>query len=186
MEIIYFSYTISNMVINYCGEKCFKIQSGKLSIVADPLPRFKGDIALFTATGGLQKEWPTAPNEVLGPGEYEIQETEIIGMPARNGTTTYLVKTEEMRLGFLGEMPEAPEPGFLDKLGEVDILFAPAETSAKIIKQIQPKIVIPSYKKPDQLKEFIKEIGQKSEPQEKLVIKKKELTPGTKVVVLKP
>lgn len=186
MENTFIWGIISIMVINYCGEKCFKIQSGKLSIVADPLPRFKGDIVIFTSPEASQKEWPTAPNEVLGPGEYEIQETEITGIPAKNGTATYLVKTEEMRLGFLGEMPESPEPGFLDKLGEVDILFAPAETSAKIIKQIQPKIVVPSYKKPDQLKEFLKEIGQKSEPQEKLVIKKKELTSGTKVVVLKP
>ena len=56
---------------------------------------------------------------------------------------------------------------------------------SKVIKQIQPKIVIPSYKKPDELKEFLKEVEKKAEPEEKLVIKKKELTPGTKVVVLK-
>lgn len=174
------------MVINYCGERCFKIQSGKLSIVSDPLPRFKGDIVLLTEPGeAVKNTWPPEPNILSGPGEYEIKETEINGLPAKNGTATYLVKTEEMRLCFLGETGESPEPGFLDKVGEVDILFAPAETSAKMIKQIQPKIVIPSYKKPDQLKEFLKEMEQKVEPQEKLVIKKKELTSGTKVVVLK-
>lgn len=175
------------MVINYCGERCFKIQSGKLSIVADPLPRFKGDIVLLTEPD-LEKRafWPPEVGVVAGPGEYELKETEILGFPAKNQTATYLVKTEEMRLCFLGQVPDAPEPGFLDKVGEVDILFAPAETSAKFIKQLQPKIVIPSYKKPDQLKAFLKEVDQKAEPQEKLVIKKKELESSkTKFVVLK-
>lgn len=174
------------MVINYCGERCFKIQSGKLSIVSDPLPRFKGDIVLLTEPDEKAKSsWPPEANIVYGPGEYEMKETEILGFPAKNGTATYLVKTEEMRLCFLGQVSEAPEPGFLDKLGEVDILFAPAETSAKFIKQLQPKIVIPSYKKPEQLKSFLKEVDQKSETLEKLVIKKKELMSGTKIVVLK-
>jgi hypothetical protein len=53
------------------------------------------------------------------------------------------------------------------------------------VKQIAPKIIIPFYKKPDQLKEFLKEMEQKAESEEKLVIKKKELPTSTKTVVLK-
>ena len=93
---------------------------------------------------------------------------------------------EDVRLCFLGEGGEEIDPTIIEKLGEVDILFAPAGISAKGIKQIQPKIVIPFYKKPDHLKAFLKEVESKSEPQEKLTIKKKEITAGTKIVVLKP
>ncbi len=175
------------MVINYCGDNCFKIQSGKISIVTDPLPRFKGDVVLFVRAPeeSEKNQWPPEANQIFGPGEYEIQGVEVDGWPAKNGTTSYIAKMEEMRLGFLGETGDSLEPGVLEKIGNADILFVSAKTNAKIIKQIQPKIVIPSYKKPEQLKEFLKEIEQKPETQEKLVIKKKELTPGTKVVVLK-
>ncbi len=174
------------MVINYCGEKCFKIQSGKVSLVVDPLPRFKGDITLLTGPWkDAAKEWPPVVGQIYGPGEYEMLEVEISGWPMKGTQTAYSLVMEEIRLCFLGDGGEEIDPTILEKLGDVDILFAPAGISAKSIKQIQPKIVIPFYKKPEQLKEFLKEVEQKSEPQEKLVIKKKEITPGTKYVVLK-
>ncbi len=180
------------MVINYCGERCFKVQSGKVSIAVDPLPRFKGDITLHTQGVSSSKfqvpsftEWPPEPMHVYGPGEYEMLEVEISGWTNKDSSATYLVKTEEMRLVFMGEPMKELEPGFLEKLGEVDILFVQAGISAKVIKQIQPKIVVPSYMKPSELKEFLEEVEKKSEPEEKLVVKKKDLTPGTKFVVLK-
>ncbi len=180
------------MVITYAGERCFKIQSGKVSIITDPLPRFKGDITLHTQNlelgtkNSVLKTWPPEAGHIYGPGEYEISEVEMGGFPASGGlATTYLVKTEEMRLVFMGEAMQEMEPGLLDKLGEVDILFAPAGISAKVIKQIQPKIVIPSYIKPAEVAAFLKEVEKKAEPEEKLVIKKKDITPGMKVVVLK-
>lgn len=166
------------MVINYCGEKCFKIQSGKLSIVSDPLPRFKGDIVLLTEPIDLAKmPWTPVANQISGPGEYEIQEVEINGFPNKDLSSTYLVKVEEMRLCFVGEKMDNIEPGLIEKIGEVDILFAPAGIHAKAIKQIQPKIVIAAA--------VPKEWEQKTEKLDKLVIKKKELVPGTKVVLLK-
>ena len=81
-----------------------------------------------------------------------------------------------------------------------DILFIPAggspylnqEAAAKLIKQINPKIVVPALFKIPGLKtkvgdinEFLEELSQKSEPQEKLVIKKKELPAKTQVMALK-
>ena len=175
------------MVITYAGERCFKVQSGKVNITTDPLPRFKGDITLHTEPRSkeIKEMWPPEPMHIYGPGEYEMLEVEISGWTNKDSSATYLVKTEEMRLVFMGEPMKELEPGFLDKLGEVDILFVPAGISAKVIKQIQPKIVVPSYMKPAELKEFLEEVEKKAEPEEKLVVKKKELTPGTKFVVLK-
>ena len=175
------------MVINYCGERCFKVQSGKVSIAVDPLPRFKGDVTLHTEPRSteVKKMWPPEVGHIYGPGEYEMLEVEIVGWANKDGSATYLVKTEEMRLVFMGMGMQDLEPGLLDKLGEVDILFVPSGISYKVIKQIQPKIVIPSYMKPAELKAFLEEVEKKAEPEEKLVIKKKDLVPGTKIVVLK-
>ena len=80
-----------------------------------------------------------------------------------------------------------------EEIGTPDILFIPVgggnvideEKAVKIINQIEPRIVIPMhYKKPD---DFLKEIGEKVQPEEKLTIKKKDLPSAedTKVVVLK-
>ncbi len=175
------------MVINYLGDNSFRVQSGKLVLITNPLPRFKGDITLYTGPRSeeVKKMWPPEPNHIYGPGEYEIQEVEISGFHNKDKSATYVAKVEEIKLCFMGEAAQDLEPGVLEKLGGVDILFVPAGVSAKVIKQVQPKIVIPSYKKPNEWKEFLKELDKKAEPEEKLVIKKKDLTPGTKAVVLK-
>ncbi len=175
------------MVINYCGEKCFKIQSGQLSLVVDPLPRFKGDVALITSPwkAAAEEQWPPVAGQIYGPGEYEVKEIEVNGWPIGGGNTAYLAVIEEIRLCFLGDGGKDPKPEMLEKFGDIDILFAPAEITAKSVKQLNPKIVIPFYKKPDALKSFLKEMDQKTETQDKFVTKKKDLTTGTKVVVLK-
>jgi hypothetical protein len=70
--------------------------------------------------------------------------------------------------------------------------FIDQSAAAKLIRQIEPKIVIPSFIKTPGLKrtaanesELLKELGQKAEPVEKLSIKKKDLSDKMSVVVLK-
>jgi L-ascorbate metabolism protein UlaG (beta-lactamase superfamily) len=100
-----------------------------------------------------------------------------------------------------------PEPTVMEHLEEIDVLFFPAggspfleqKLSVKLIKQIEPKIIIPcffkipSLKRPaDKIDAFLEEFnGQKTkqaEPQEKLVIKKKDLfdIKKTEIIILKP
>lgn len=187
------------MIITYHGEGCFKIQSGNLSVVVDPLnDRMKPDVVLKTAV-----PFPGETSEVktiAGPGEYEIEGIEIRGVQLVSESSSKLIKTaylvtfEEIKLGFLGETFKVPESEVLEALGDAEILFLPVggkpylepEEAAKVVKQIEPAIVIPSfYKNP---KDFCEEMGQKPGPQEKLVIKKKEvveLGEHTKIVVLK-
>ena len=110
------------------------------------------------------------------------------------------MKAEEMKLCFLGHIAELPDSDIREKLTEIDILFIPAggdpflpqEDAAKLVKQIQPKIVIPTlFKIPSlkrqsaDVKKFLQELEQKAEPQEKLTIKKKDLPENTMMVVLK-
>lgn len=187
------------MIITYHGEGCFKIQSGNLSIVIDPLnDRMKPDVILKTAVP-FPGRTPDS-RTITGPGEYEIEGIEIRGVQLLNESspklikTAYLVTFEEIKLGFLGEAFNMPDAETLEALGDAEILFLPVggkpylepEAAAKIVKQIEPSIVIPSFYK--NLKGFYEEMGQKPEAQEKLVIKKKEvveLGDSTKVVSLK-
>ena len=115
--------------------------------------------------------------------------------------TVYHLKTEDLELGILGHLTEFNEPEILEELGHVDILFIPGggkpfidqEAAAKLIRQINPRLVIPSFFKVPGLKrkaedsaEFLKEMGQKVEAEEKLSVRGKELTQEkTKVVLLK-
>lgn len=195
------------MIITYHGEGCFRIQSGDFSLVVDPTSeRFKADITLRTlapqgepATGPLR---PGNPHEITTAGEYEISGVMVRGFQLPDGSNTpttrksrefkiaYAVQWEEMRLGFLGRASEMLDPETLEQFADIDILFIPldapylsGEAAAKIVKQLEPRIVIPTLSKNP--KSLLKELGQTAEPTEKLSIKKKELGTGLKVVWLK-
>ena len=173
------------MVITYHGAGSFKVQSGNTSIVVDPISeRLKPDVFLKTATPFPADT--TEANEVSGPGEYEIKEVSIKGIQLLEESTPKLIKTayavtvEHITLGFLGEIAKMPDAEFSEKLGNIDILILPvgkpyldAESAAKLVKQIDPRIVIPSFTKNP--KDFFEELGQKAESSDKLTIKKKEL-----------
>ncbi len=205
------------MVINWYGEGCFKVQIGDFTLVSDPFDsklglnpaRGKFDVLLKTISA-----WPAPETEkeegavLIGPGEYEIKGFEIHGFPLVKESsenffkTIYMVKTEDANLCFLGHIADYPDEDALGELKSVDILFVPAggkpfinpELAAKLIKQINPKIVIPTFFKVPGLKrqasdtkEFVDELGLKMDAEEKLTIKKKDLSEikSTKIVQLK-
>lgn len=177
------------MVINWYGNGCFKITSGGVTILIDPESnRFKGDVVLKTT-----QPLPLAarhPDEIVGPGEYEIKNVEIEGYPATPETgagktalaTIYKVTTEDLRLCFFGSPAKLPDGSILEKLGEVDILFL-APGNAPAVKQLNPKIVVPSFFK--NVKELAKAFDQKIEEEEHLTIKQKDLPANIKIIALK-
>ncbi len=214
------------MVISYYGENSFKIQSGEFTILTDPVdtssgltpPRFRYDVLLKTLSAfppvRTAEQGPSTSSgqgvEIVGPGEYNISDTSIFGYLSENEVsetmikTVYLVTLEDIRLCFLGHLSDMPSPAIMERLEDIDILFLPGggepyidqKKVAKLIKQIQPKIAIPSAFKVPGLKRhaadlelFLEELDQKAiEPQEKLTLKKKELAAikPTQIVVLKP
>ncbi len=202
------------MVINWYGEGCFKIQSGETVLMTDRLdessglsaPRFKFDVLMSTKMV-FPIEYKNQPEDkiVLGPGEYEVKGIIIngwkVGSNKNELSTVYRVKFEDMTLGFLGGLKEMPSASIIEELGGVDILFVPAggapyiaqDLAVKLVKQLAPKMVIGTHFKIPGLKigvsspdEFLKEIGQKTELQEKLTIKKKDFTEKMQVVLLNP
>ncbi len=200
------------MVINWYGEASFRIQSGDFVLLSDPFdassglapPRFKASLILRTEAGRpIPYERDETPT-ILGAGEYEVQGNQVTGIGIPGGDdkkilTAYAVNLEDIRLGFLGYASEPPTPEALEMLGGCDILFVPAggapflspEAAAKIVKQVNPKIAVASLfrvpglkRKAGDVKEFLDEFGQKPAPEEKLVVKKKDLPQGTQVKVL--
>jgi len=208
------------MVISFYGEGCFKIQSGDFTILTDPFesssgltpPRFKSDIILKTLTPFPITNQPINQliNQlIIGPGEYDIKDASVVGFKLKKESsdkflkTVYIVKIEGIKLCFLGHISGAPEPETAERLEEIDVLFAPAggkpflepEAAIKLVKQIEPKIIIPSFfkvpglkRKAGDLKPFLEEFDSgKKEPEEKLTIKKKDVAEikKTELVVLK-
>lgn len=96
-----------------------------------------------------------------------------------------------MTFAFLGHISRPPHGDLLQNLNEPDVLIVPAggdqflrpADAAQLVKQLEPSIVIPSFvKKPA---DIAKTFGEKIEPLEKLVFKKKDLVKSrTRLVLL--
>lgn len=211
------------MIITWLGHSCFRLQTGELIVVIDPFskdigltpPRFRADLVLVShdhydhsnaaALGG-------EPFLISGPGEYEVKEVFVHGVETfhdktqggeRGLNTIYSVKIEDLVVVHLGDFGEGElRDETLEEIGEADILMLPvggkytidAEEAAKVVKQIEPRLVIPMhYKIPglklelDSVEKFLQEMGVKPALREKLVIKKKDLgeEEKTEVVMLK-
>lgn len=179
-------------------------------------PRFRADLTLVTHGHYDHSNAETLGGEpflISGPGEYEVKGIYVRGIETfhdqsqgmeRGLNTIYKITMEDLTILHLGDFGEA-EIGneTLEEIGGVDILMIPvggkytidAKEAAKVVKQIEPRYVIPMhYKIPglkldlDGVEKFLKEIETKAEPQEKLLIKKKDIgeEEKTEVVVLRP
>ncbi|TSC74862.1 MAG: beta-lactamase domain-containing protein [Parcubacteria group bacterium Gr01-1014_33] len=208
------------MVIQWYGQSCFKIQSGEWVLAIDPFakeigltpPRFRADIVLVTHAHYDHSNAATiagTPFVITDPGEYEVGNTFVRGIETfhdnvkgkdRGKNTIYAITLEDIRLLHLGDFGEEKlRDETLEEIAKVDILMIPvggtytitAEQAAKVVAQIEPKIVIPMhYKIPAltidlaEVTPFLKEmgsVGAKSE--EKLTLKKKDLTDGGNTAV---
>ncbi|MBI2595082.1 MAG: MBL fold metallo-hydrolase [Candidatus Colwellbacteria bacterium] len=180
------------------GVKC---QVGDFVMLVDPAVALatagkpaKGNLILYTEAS-LPLNFPLPPEVVAGAGEYEISGVRVKGINLDKETrgrllrTVYSAELEGIRLAFLGELGGESISEILDKLGTIDILFLSASGSASVatpakgagdakqiatlIKQVDPKIIIPVGDKTVKL--LSGELGQKVKAEEKLVIKRKDL-----------
>jgi L-ascorbate metabolism protein UlaG (beta-lactamase superfamily) len=212
------------MQIHYFGLSSFKIVTKDATVITDPFdkesgltpPRGNADILvlseknnkLYTATSGISGE----PMLVDDPGEYDIKGVTITGIPLKQDdgesgrgryVTAMLIESEDIRILNLTHIREFNmKEDDVEALGEVDILILPvggnsvmtAKAAAKVVHEIEPKIVIPSHYNTAGLKlpyekvdGFIKELGGKSESMEKLLIKKKDLDADKlQIITLEP
>ena len=216
--------------IYWAGQSCFQIsvsnsKDHSADIVIDPydekiglkLPNLSADILLVThehSDHNNIKDVKGAPFIIKGPGEYEIKEVFIQGIPSfhddqegkeRGRNTIYVLEAEDLRfchLGDLGQKQLTDEQ--LEKIDKVDVLMIPvggegytidSSAAQKIIGQIEPKIVIPMHYalpknkvKLDEVSKFLKTMGKPSvTPQEKFTVKLSTLpSDGMEIVTLIP
>ena len=146
---------------------------------------------------------------VKGPGEYEISGILIIGIAAfhdaeggkeKGKNTVYLMEVDGISVCHLGDLGHVLTSEQVEEIGDVDVLLLPvggastinAAMAAEVIRQIEPKAVIPMhYKTPaikrelDPVEAFLKEMGmERVEPQPKLTVSRTNLPPSTQVFVL--
>ena len=216
--------------IYWAGQSCFKIEVSNsrdhsADIVIDPydestglkLPNLSADIVLVTHDHhdhNNVKGVKGTPFVIQGPGEYEVKEVFINGIPSfhddkdgkeRGQNTIYVIEVEDMRfchLGDLGQKQLTDEQ--LEKIDAVDVLMIPvggeytidSSSAQKIISQIEPRIVIPMHynlpklkDKLDEVSKFLKTMGKPSiAPQDKLVVKESTMPKegAMEIVVLQP
>jgi L-ascorbate metabolism protein UlaG (beta-lactamase superfamily) len=186
------------VVITYLGEGSFRIQSGEVSVLVDPASsRLKGDIVLKTAAEmPAEGAEPGPQTEIAFPGEYESKGIEVrgIGLGTQGGQvrTAYLIRWEDVTFAVLGAAAKPLEADVLEKLNDPEIVFLRLggkhlsdEAAEKIVRQIEPKVVIPAYEKSPA--SFLKEMGENVGMEEKYVFRKKDLDAmqGTKTIALK-
>lgn len=192
------------MELTYKGANCIVLTTKKAQVVIDDnLAQLgqksvsaKANVALFTSPM-LKTENKSEAFVIDGPGEYEISEVSVIGVPTRahmdedgaHTATIYRLTAASTNVAVLGHIyPDLSEEQ-LEKIGMVDVLIIPvggngytldATGAAKIIKKIEPKIVIPThysqsginYEVPqNDLEAFTKELGVTAEKNDKVKIK---------------
>ncbi len=190
------------MIITYLGKQFFKIEQGKMTLAVNPVSkssksgvsgRFGADIALITNNhpdyNGLEQVsfGDRVPFAVTGPGDYEVKEIFIKGVPSdvtiddkKYINTIYNLTIDNITITFLGALSN----GELSKeareaISDPDILFIPVgdgKTSAKLASSLEPKLIIPMDYDATSLKAFLKEVGDdKAETFDKLTLKAKDL-----------
>lgn len=182
------------VIITYHGDNYFKVQSGSLTVLIDPTNgRSLRGAGLVVNTVKPPLVSPSSETQgcfwINHQGEYEIGGIHVRGWSTGNEKgkekTVYRLVFDGIDLLLMGYLTQEPESEIQEYLGGADVVilpaggkpFVPQSVSAKLIRQIEPSVVIPSLFK--NVKPFLKEFN-RSECifGEKLVLKKKNLKPG--------
>jgi L-ascorbate metabolism protein UlaG (beta-lactamase superfamily) len=204
------------MELAYFGANCLRITTKKAQVVVDDNLQKLGLKTITKPTDISLKTFSDIPSHesrfsVDMPGEYETAGIIIHGIAARahmdeegkNAATIYTLEADGTRVAILGHIyPELSEDQ-LEQIGMVDIVAVPIGNSGytldavgalKIIKQIEPKVVIPThyadndikYEMPQvELAEALKNLGMEiSETLDKYKYKPADLSDSIKLVIL--
>lgn len=208
------------MEIYWLGHSCFRIRGSSATVITDPyspdlgysLGQPSADIVTVSHSHpghsyvqGISGE----PKPVMRSGEYEIKGALIIGTAtfhdgdggkARGKNTVYLMEIDEVAVCHLGDLGHVLTAAQVEEIGNVDVLLLPvggvstidAPQAAEVVRQLEPKVVVPMHYKTHDLKRelepvdrFLKEMGiQEATPRPKLSITKSNLPLSTQVFLL--
>jgi L-ascorbate metabolism protein UlaG (beta-lactamase superfamily) len=208
------------MEITWLGYSCFRLKGKNITVVTDPFPPGIGysldkTSANIVTISHSHKEHSYVsgisgqPKLISRPGEYEIGGALIIGISAfhdgESGTilgknNIYAIEVDDVTVCHLGDLGHPLSSNQTEELGNIDVLLIPvgggttinAAQAAALVRNIEPKIVIPMhYKTPaltkelDPIDKFLREMGLAGvEPLPKLNITRANLPLTTQVTVL--
>jgi L-ascorbate metabolism protein UlaG (beta-lactamase superfamily) len=208
------------MDISWLGHSCFRLKGNHATVITDPYSPDVGyslgkttarivtvshphpDHSYIQGIGGQ-------PKVVSRPGEYEIGGVLVIGIATfhddeggkkRGKNTAFLMEIDEISVCHLGDLGHVLTGEQVEEIDNVDVLLLPvggvttinASKAAEVVRQLEPKVVIPMHYKTPALKmelepvdRFLKEIGAKQlDPLPKLSLTKSSLPASTQVFLL--
>lgn len=218
------------MTITWYGFSCFKIEEKlhgvEASLVIDPfesedgkkLPRnLAADIVVSShdharhnnVAAVAPASGEKAPFVITGPGEFEVKEMFVTGIPTyhdlvegkEKGTNTMCyITVGDVHCVHLGDLKHPLEERHMEDFHDVDILFVPvgggstlnAKQAAEVVGQLEPRMIVPMHyrsggvgAKLDGVEPFLKAMGMgKPEVLSKLKISGKELPQEESRIVL--
>jgi len=198
-----------------------KVGSDGVVVITDPfdpafvglkMPSLEADVVTIShdhKDHNYLKAIRKEPFVISAAGEYETKGVFIEGVDSfhdnkqgaeRGGNLIYRIEMDDIAVTHLGDLATTLDTKQLERLEGTDILLVPvgghftldAKLAVEVIKQIEPRIVVPMHYKVDGLKfeldsldKFIKELGLKPTNEEKLKISKRELpTEDMELVIL--
>ena len=191
------------MEIQYYGGNCVRLSAKKVSVVIDDnLEEIGGKNISSKATVSVytQKRFEDKKAGgflIDGPGEYEVSEVSVMGFEHRAHTdheeektaTVYRIIMKGISVGIIGHIHPVLTDEQLELLGTIDVLMIPvgdagytmdAKGAAKLVKAIDPKIVVPTHYEEKGIKyevaqasveDFFKEMGVQPESVDSLKLK---------------
>jgi len=155
------------MELQYHGANCISILTKKLRVVIDDNLSQVGlksiikpeDVTIYTNT---QDNYQDSRLVISDPGEYEVSEVSVFGIPARShmdekgqeSATIFKIQYEDIRVGVVGHIHPDISEEYIEELGAVDILVVPVGGNGytldgigalSVIKKFDPKVVIPTH-----------------------------------------
>lgn len=207
---------MASLTITWHGLSCFRIlaktETDEVAIVTDPFPHDMG----VKLPRGLSADLVTLSHEHLahsaaelvggepfiirGPGEYEVKEIFVYGIPSRHGApkgkqegpnTLFRFEIGDLSLAHLGDIGHPLTDAELSRLEDIDVLFVPvggqgstigAAEAVEIVNRLEPRVVIPMHfadkdiaMKLDAPDTFLREVGGTPEKVDKLKLARKDL-----------
>lgn len=161
------------MDITYLGHACFQLRGRATDLLMDPFSPGMG-YSLNGASAHIVTVSHRHPGHsysegvggggrvVAGPGEYEVREVFIRGLPTfhdgdggreRGRNTAFLIEMDGLRLAHLGDLGHPLTAEQVAALKGVDVLFLPVgghstispEEAAKLVGQLRPRLVVPMH-----------------------------------------
>lgn len=217
------------MEITWLGHSCFVLRGKNVTLITDPFtpqpgqsqgePHKAREGKISAPIVTISHNHPGHnfvegvggnPRVVRGPGEYEISDVLITGVPSyhdakrgaeRGRNTIYIIHMDDLVICHLGDLGHILQEEQLEEVADADILLIPisgsntlsAAQAAEVISQVEPHVVIPMHYRPstgtgegpDPLDKFCREMGIEAvNMQPKLNILRSNLPVETQVVIL--